>query len=304
MADYRLNDPRQGIIGPVRLDTVRDLVLAGVIQDDVLVSRDGGPFEALSSFPEISAQPRARSTPKASYGGDLGKNSFFRVFYRFHLARVTGLLTVKDPPRQKDIYLEDGAPIFVASNIEDERLGQFFVRHNVVDADDLEVALEAMGSDNNRLGPTLLRLGLVDATQLERVLVAQQVERLVDLCHWQTGRYLFFDGARHEGQKHDLHIVPRELILTAARRLDGALLAERLRPHLEAVIVRERAPELGIDDLTLTAVEARALTLIDGKHTLAALAREFTDPEERRSALALVYLLWETDAATFAAPRR
>ena len=55
MPDYHLKDPRQGIIGPIRLETVRDLIDAGVIEGDVLVSKDGGAFVPLASLAELSA---------------------------------------------------------------------------------------------------------------------------------------------------------------------------------------------------------------------------------------------------------
>jgi len=300
MTTYRINDPRQGVIGPVRLETVRDLVSAGVIQDDVLISKDDGSWLPVGTFGELFGRPSAAGPQKATYAGDLGKNSFFKVFYRFHLAHATGLLTVKDAPRQKDIYLDDGRPVFVASNVDSERLGAFLLQRGRIDTDELEVALSAMASDHNQLGMTLTRLGIMDANEVETAIAEQQIARLIDLCLWRVGQYVFFEGARYLGERVDLKIVANDLILAAVRSVDDTSLADRLHSHMNSSVARLKHSELDSGDLHLTPTEERALLLIDGQRTVGQIIQQFSDMKSRRAASALLYLLWEIDAASFA----
>ncbi len=297
MSEYRLNDPRQGLIGPVRIETVRDLVSAGVVQDDVLVSCDGGPWLPLASCVEAFGQPQAAGSHKATHVGDLSKNSFFRVFFRFHLAEATGLLTVKDHPRQKDIYLEQGNPVFISSNVETERLGEVLLRHGAIDPYKLMVALHANTPEPLLFGQILLRLGFIAQDTLVQGLLDQQLERLVDLCHWRCGQYVLFENARYLGEKLDLRLSPNDLVLAATRTLDNATLETNLQPHVDAVVTRVTHKELDEGFLPLTEAERRVLDLVDGRRTVAEIIAACDGEESRCAARVLISLLLEIDAA-------
>jgi hypothetical protein len=144
-----------------------------------------------------------------------------------------------------------------------------------------------------------VRLGLMEESDFRRILIEQQVERLVELCRWRSGQYVFFDGARYLGEKLDLGLGANELILRAARSMDATTLAERLRLHIDEVVTRRPHAELDGGAFALTAIEERALALIDGQRTVAELVKQFSDVESRRAAFTLIYLLWEIDAAAF-----
>jgi len=303
MTAYHINDPRQGLIGPVHLDTVRDLVSAGVLQDDVLVSKDGGPWLLVGTFGEIFGHPESAATAsKPTFAGDLGKHSAFRVFYRFHYVRATGLLRVRRGGERRDIYFEAGVPTFVASNNENERFGQFLLRAGRIDADELDVALRAMTSDGNRLGATLVRLGLLDEAEVLPALIAQQHERLVGLCQWSLGHYQFFDGQFHSDDKLDLELMVEDLVLQAARTMELGTLLDRLADELDLVVSRRPHSELDSGAFSLTRDENRALGLIDGLRTVRELVGAQAEMDARRAALTVLLLLREIDAATFTLP--
>jgi hypothetical protein len=302
MSEYRVHDPAKGIIGPVSLVTVKDLVAAGVVHDGMWVSRDGGPFLPVRAFEEIAPPPSqtSASEPKPTYSGDLGKNTFFKVFYRFYINRVTGLLALQQGEQRKDVYLQQGQPVYVTSSLAEERLGQYLVRHGVIDEHELEVALNSMHTDDNRLGYTLIRLGLLEPPELFQVLRDQQVSRLIDLCTWESGRYAYFDGQTFDGERVDLQLVALDLLLQAARSLSGQQLAKRLAPFQRMPI--ELVPETPVstDELHLTPLERRVANSIDGRRSLVDLLRGL-EGDHYRSALVVAYVLWELDAIAFAA---
>jgi hypothetical protein len=300
MAVYRVHDPEKGIIGPVSLETVQDLVSAGVVHDGMWVSRDSGPFLPIAAFSEVSPQPPEESSnePQPTYSGDLGKNTFFKVFYRFHITRSTGLLVVQSADKRKDIYLVQGQPSYVTSNLKSERLGDFLVAHKRLDADELKAALGSMHFDDNRLGHTIIRLGLMEPQELFDALRAQQTARLVELCKWRTGRYLYFDGQRYRGDKVDLQLVVPDLIIHAARALPSDELAARLSPHMKAVAEPLPNQVVPPEDLRLTAFERRVAGSINGSRTVEELISRVSG-DQLRAAMMVVYLLWEIDAIGF-----
>jgi hypothetical protein len=298
MTEYRLHDPKKGIIGPISLETVHDLINAGVVHDQMWVARDDGPFLPIGAFAEISPQPAQESSepPQPTYSGDLGKNTFFKVFYRFHVTRSTGLLVVQKGEVRKEIFMLQGQPSYVTSNLEAERFGEFLVDKQRIDRQELKVALGSMHTDDNRLGYTLVRLGLLEPTELYDCLREQQTKRLVELCTWESGRYLYYDGLRYEGSDLvDLQLEVPELIIDAARGLSLESLVSRLRPHLQSKAAPTASQLIPIDSLRLTAFERRVAVSIDGSRTVAELSGSLTG-DKKRAALMVVYLLWEIDA--------
>jgi hypothetical protein len=300
MSDYRVHDPEKGIIGPISLETVQDLIKAGVVHGEMWVSRDGGPFLPIAAYEEIKQPPTESSTPpRPTYSGDLGKNTFFKVFYRFHVTRSSGLLVVQQNEVRKDIFLLQGQPSYVTSNLPHERFGEYLVAQNRIDRDELDVALGSMHTDDNRLGYTLVRLGLLEPTELYDALRSQQTSRLVELCTWEKGRYLYYDGLHYEGgDMVDLQLQVPDLIIEAARSLPPARLASRLQPHMRSQPTRTANQLIPLDSLRLTAFERRIAESIDGSRTVAEITGA-VEGDQRRAALMVVYLLWEIDAIAF-----
>ncbi|MFC1610061.1 DUF4388 domain-containing protein [Myxococcota bacterium] len=303
MAEYRVHDPDKGIIGPISLETVQDLVDAGVVHDGTWVSRDAGPFLPIAAFSEISPQPaeHSRADLQPTYSGDLGKNTFFKVFYRFHVTRATGLLAVHQESRRKEIYLAQGQPSFVKSNLPNERLGEYLIAHKKLDRTELDVALGSMHTDDNRLGYTLIRLGIMEPTELFEALRTQQTSRLVDLCTWERGRYLFYDGLHFEGDAVDLKLAVPDLVVMAARDLPSDRLESRLAPHFGLAAQRTTNQLVTPNALRLTAFERRVANAIDGKRTVGEIINNL-EGDQRRAAMMVLYLLWEIDAIVFTPP--
>ena len=65
---YRIQDAERGIIGPISLETVRDLFRSGVAGADARVSLDGGPFEDLGAHPDLAAFAQCDLVFRASRG--------------------------------------------------------------------------------------------------------------------------------------------------------------------------------------------------------------------------------------------
>lgn len=300
MVDYRLNDPRQGLIGPVRLETVRDLLDAGVIFEDVLVSKDDGPFLPIRAHAELTGPLAAKESPRPVFAGDLGKHTFFKVFYRLHRSQANGCMVVKCAQRRKDVYMEGGETVYVSSNHPQERLGRFLIRQRVIDEHELQVGLDSMHSDGNRLGRTLVRLGIMDAKGLFQELQQQQVERLQELCLWENGRYLFFKDMICQYEKTDLRFDTGDLVLNAARSMPISVMMKRLHPHVRARA--HRIPHSFLDQgrLCFSAEEQTVLDHLAQGDTIEGVLRRF-EPMGK-VALTVVYMLWEIDALGFDSP--
>ena len=131
----------------------------------------------------------------------------------------------------------------------------------------------------------------------------QQIMRLVDLCAWDGGELTYFSEQRYVGEKFDLRLDAAELLVRAARDLPESILLDRLTKGLHQRV--ELSPDVSLEEteFKLSPSERGVLTQLDGSSTLAELLGRFAEnPQRRRSAIMVVYLLWEAGLLTFHAP--
>ncbi|MBI3178318.1 MAG: hypothetical protein HYZ27_01575, partial [Deltaproteobacteria bacterium] len=57
MAEFRLRDGSQVVVGPIKEETIRDLIRAGAVGAEAEVARDDGPFVPIKDFEKIVPPP-------------------------------------------------------------------------------------------------------------------------------------------------------------------------------------------------------------------------------------------------------
>ncbi|MEZ0312481.1 MAG: DUF4388 domain-containing protein [Myxococcota bacterium] len=299
MGYYKLHDPKRGVLGPIRLELVRELIAMGTVGPDVRFARNSGPFLPRQSFEELEVLVGS-APPLENFEGNLKSRTFFSVFYELFLKRATGLLSVRRGGHNKDVFLEQGHPVFAASNIENERFGSYLVSRGELSPKALEDALDVMTTSGDSLGVTLIKTNVMEEPDVIAALRDQQIMRLVDLCAWDDGELTYFDEQRYVGEKFDLRLDAAELLVRAARDLPESILLDRLGKGKHQRV--ELSPDVSLEEteFKLTPTERTVLSQLDGSSTLTALLGRFTDnPQRRRSAIMVVYLLWEAGLLTF-----
>src|SRR5258708_22225914 len=115
---YMIKQPDGGMIGPVGLGAAKDLIVAGLVGGEAMVARGSEPFMPVWRLPEFAPLVQKTTRPlSATYTGYLSELSFYRVFSRLALAKETGRLLVSAGDCIKEIFLVDGRPVFVGSNL-------------------------------------------------------------------------------------------------------------------------------------------------------------------------------------------
>ncbi len=302
LSEYRLQDPDRGIVGPIGLETVAKLLGAGVVARSALVSRDGGPFQPLSAFEELADFVAGSDAATPSRRWDLADTAMTRVLFELHRRAETGLLVTRDGDLRKDIYLRRGEIVFYSSNIPSERFGWFLVNRGLLDTHDMRVALDSMHTDQGRFGETLLRLGLLEHDELADELREHNLERLIELCCWLSGRCEFHDGKKFEGEVLDLHVTVPHLILRAVREMPESMLEPLL--EVRAGMVPARAAGDDVRDLfPFTELEWRVLDKLDGERPLAEILGAYApNTEARRTTAATLYLVLALELVELRSP--
>jgi serine/threonine-protein kinase len=172
------------------------------------------------------------------------------VLGRAALDRTTALLLCELGGVRKEVYIKDGAPAFVTSNLAGELLGEYLVSINVISRGELDMALAVMPRFEGRLGDTLSALGLVEPVVLFRHIGDQVREKLLDLFLWTSGSCTHYHGVAPPPSGFPLNIDGWDVLDEGLRRRIhagreelrvGMLRQRRILPATGPQLLRMRA---------------------------------------------------------------
>jgi|JI10StandDraft_1071094.scaffolds.fasta_scaffold45409_3 serine/threonine protein kinase len=272
------------------------------------ILEDEPSHDIVVTMPEVASGPGPRPPPSTQVSrvapaphdtGDLKLVSPTRMLHRLTRDRATGLLVLEGRAGiLKEVYLGDGHPQYVSSNVTSERLGDFLIGQGVVSAAALDRAVAVMPRFGNRLADTLVGLGLLSALEAYRLLTAQVTGKLIDVCGWSKGRYRWYLGRANPFSVQPLHLDAFRVLATGASALDASFVDDWLATRLE----RRPGPAAGgpadLDDFGLGEALVRVHAMLDGRATIGELTARIRSEEARLNFSRLLYLLVETERVT------
>jgi eukaryotic-like serine/threonine-protein kinase len=273
---YWVRKTGQKTVGPVEMEKLSEMLVAGEIPQTSEVLREGGTWRSVKDVPELAVHlsklPTAEESDPdavASYQGLIAEVSFPKLFYRLAIAGEDGRLVLSRPGVKKEIYVSKGMPEFVKSDILSERLGEYLVDRKVVTEEQRDQAVQAMKGFSGRLGDTLIGLGMLQPHELFENLQSQVKEKILEVFSWSVGTYRFFAGQTYQGEVVPLKVGNYALIAEGVRQYTSMeLLRNRYRPRMDVPIERVKNPYLELDKLALSAREQRVVDSIDGSRSI------------------------------------
>lgn len=299
-ATYELRRPDGALEGPIPFSEMVRRIVTGALEPGTKVRKDRGDFESAGRMPELrrylgskalqwgkGGPPSGASRRGVLYGGRLLGQA-----HQLTVRRETGVLYLWDGPRQKRIYYVDGRPDFVASNAENELLGEFLVAQGTILRMELEMALAMLPRYEGRLGDALVGLGILRPMQLYRAVADQVRSRYLDAFRWSRGQWAYVRGERCEEETFPLPENEHELLRDAAMQPDPRQMEAALRPVQRRVLRPSPRAPAPLHAYRLPREWERVLGEVDGTSTAAGiLAREYAkgglDAEEAQRALYL-----------------
>lgn len=256
------------------------------VTDDVSVG--DGAFKPLSEHPDLfrhlpasslSETTREQSAARASDRVDeLHRTSIVRVMGSLMLEKESGLLLCARDGTRKEVYLSNGVPEFVTSNLQSELLGEFLVRRGLVSRSELDMALAVMPRFEGRLGDTLAALGLVEPVQLFREIGLQVQAKLLELFTWSSGKAEFFRGVPRPKSAFPLGLDAWRMISAGVeRRIGEGLEDDLLEGRLGLFLGATRPAPRGLAHADLPALLRVALTRAEAQPQLGELLHELAD---------------------------
>jgi serine/threonine-protein kinase len=223
--------------------------------DDITIEPAGGRSREikLPTAAEVARKPPpappllADIAEPSDDAGDFAQIPPLRVLFRLMTARATGLLVVAIGGIKKEIYVRDGQPEYVSSNVASELFGNYLVSKGVLSDGELAMALAMMPHYGGKLGDTLVGLGLLKPLEVFRHLTRQVRTKLIDVCTWNKGEFGWYAGRENPREAFPLDFNAFEILgagaLTMAEDLVEAWVARQGAVKLRASRTRRVGPE-------------------------------------------------------------
>jgi serine/threonine protein kinase len=222
--------------------------------------------------------------------GDFGMVPPLKVLYRLTSLRQTGLLVAKIGAITKEIYIRDGMPEYVSSNISSELFGNWLVQQGVLSQGELAMALAMMPHYGGKLGDTLVGLGLLKPLEVFRHLTRQVRQKLIDVCTWNKGQYSWYSGRINPREAFPLDLNAFEVLGAGAMALPDAVTEPWLARNRDSRLRATKGGKFGPDRFEIQGLRS-VYDLLDGRKKVSDVLARYTDDAERARALRMLVLL-------------
>jgi CheY-like chemotaxis protein/Flp pilus assembly protein TadD len=234
---------------------------------------------------------KAAAAKSVPLGGAFDEIPFPALLHHLHGLRASGVLALESGKKRKQLQLRDGIPVALRSNMVNETLGSLLVASGKITPDVLHDSLLRVKRGEGQLGNILIAMHMLDEADLATALHRQAEEKLLEIFEWEFGSSRFHPATRIKGGANALGLKrsPASLVLEGVRtRMPIAAIDHYLAERADRLVAPSASPFYQFQDVDLAPSERSLLEKLDGKASLATLARG--GETSRRTLYALVVL--------------
>lgn len=231
--------------------------------------------EAKEEVKLVERTTRAPEPGTASVRGDFATKPVPEVLAELHRWKARGALLCRRGTVKKIVYLRDGAPQFVKSNLLSECLGRVMVKERLLSQADCEESLRRMKASKRQQGTVLIEMGVISPNNLAHALNLQQRVKLFEVFGWTSGQYHFSPQKDLPPETVSVDMTAAAIIAEGVKRTyDQARVSAALGPADKLFVHPTEDPLYALQGLGLGEEELLVLQQVDGHkslHTLRAL---------------------------------
>ncbi|MGE5181530.1 MAG: serine/threonine protein kinase [Acidobacteriota bacterium] len=228
--------------------------------------------------------------------GEFATTLPLRVLFRLMTARATGLLVVAVGGIKKEIYVRDGQPEYVSSNVASELFGNYLVTKGVLSDGELAMALAMMPHYGGKLGDTLVGLGLLKPLEVFRHLTRQVRTKIIDVCTWNKGGFAWYAGRENPREAFPLDFNAFEILGAGAMTLSDDFVETWIAKHGSLKLRASRTRRVGPERFEVKGLVELSESL-DGKRSVGQIYDGVEDRDERLRVGRMLCLLEACDLA-------
>ncbi|MBK6847004.1 MAG: response regulator [Proteobacteria bacterium] len=178
----------------------------------------GGPARAapLKAVASGLAVTTASGGPDRAEG-DLAKDPPAALLLRAFEGQWSGTLELARDKLQKCVFLLNGHPIFVQSNLREETLGELLLRRGGLTEEQHRGVLRLAQQQRLRYGEALVRARILSETDVMSELVQQTRFKLERCLRWRLGRWVFVADAQVAGKVPRCTVDPVRVVFDGLR---------------------------------------------------------------------------------------
>jgi hypothetical protein len=159
----------------------------------------------------------------ASIKGDIAVMPVPDLLQWLDMSRKTGTITANFSKVEKKIYLEVGKIVYVSSNKEGERLGEYIIRSSDIGKDRIKAVLLKSQAMKIPFTQTLIDFNYFTVDTLTTFIATYAKELLIDAIAWKDGWFEFIQDALPTYVTNGpIQLSTTELILKTVKHLDEA----------------------------------------------------------------------------------
>jgi hypothetical protein len=211
-------------------------------------------------------------------------------------ARATGLLVVAVGGIKKEIYVRDGQPEYVSSNVTSELFGNYLVAKGVLSDGELAMALAMMPHYGGKLGDTLVGLGLLKPLEVFRHLTRQVRSKIVDVCTWNRGGFGWYSGLENPREAFPLDFNAFEILGAGAMALAELHIETWIATHGALELRAARTRRVGPERFEVKGL-VELCDRLDGRRSIAEIVEEQAERTDRLKVGRMLCLLESCDLA-------
>jgi serine/threonine protein kinase len=235
----------------------------------------------------------------AAFEGNFEESTFARLLTRLHWSKATGRLYVTSNEIEKSIFFDQGEPILVDSNREDELLGFFLLSRRVITQEQLEEGLARLSEWGGRLGDALVAIGAIPAHEIFQHLSAQMREKILQVFTWTEGDWGYFENQQPETHGYPLGIDAYGTIVEGClERIPLSEIREYYEPRLTVPVHRRSDALVSLDELRLSSKALRIVKSFQPGDSIEKL-KDRLPAESANFVYRVVYLLHQVQILTF-----
>jgi hypothetical protein len=257
--------------------------MAGIPEDDA------ADREAFDESIEVERRS-LEGTPGPS--GSLVDEPPPALLHRMYTEAATGALLLTHADVKKIVYLRDGYPVAVKSNVIGECLGKILTWEGLITADQYRRSLWDMKETGVRQGTALVRMGALTHEQLAMGLELQLRFKLCETFSWTDGDYRLWPGVSAPYESVPLSLSPAGLVYEGVRSfVPQPRLLAALKPHVQQYLRPTEDPFFRFQELVVPEEAEALLAKIDGTAKTGDLMRASTLKVQEVAALLHALLL-------------
>jgi curved DNA-binding protein CbpA len=201
--------------------------------------------------------------------GNLSQQTLAGVIRNLYVDRKSGILHLERDGIKKRIYFKKGSLIFANSDVNDDRIGEFLIRHGAIDRAAFEMAAKVAKETGTRFGKTIVEMGYMTAEDI-LARVTEQIEAIIySLFMWDSGDWRVEPHEDPVDADIRLNLSTADIILEGIRRMSDLEAIRRGLGDAQGMLRHSENPLLLYQKISLTPSEGFVLSRVDGVSTVA-----------------------------------